>query len=194
MARTCINFGCGQFPLPGWINVDNDSRATADVRHDLDVFPYPFESGTADEIMASHVLEHLRRPFDAMAEFSRILKPGGVVTIRVPHFSRGFTHPDHKCGFDVSFPLYFEPSFRGGYSGTHLERVRVRLRWFAQAELKRSVVGGGSVALASAVGGVIDAIAGLSPFAASRLWCYWVGGFDEVEFVLRRPPGAVISS
>lgn len=194
MARTCINFGCGQFPLPGWINVDNDSRATADVRHDLDVFPYPFESGIADEIMASHVLEHLRRPFDAMAEFSRILKPGGVVTIRVPHFSRGFTHPDHKCGFDVSFPLYFEPSFRGGYSGTHLERVRVRLRWFAQAELKRSVVGGGSVALASAVGGVIDAIAGLSPFAASRLWCYWVGGFDEVEFVLRRPPGAVISS
>ena len=49
MAQTRINFGCGQFPTPGWINVDNDARAKADVRHDLEVLPYPFESGSADD-------------------------------------------------------------------------------------------------------------------------------------------------
>ncbi len=194
MANTRINFGCGQFPRPGWINVDNDARANPDVRLDLDVFPYPFDSGTADEIFASHVLEHLRHPFATMAEFARILKPGGVATIRVPHFSRGFTHADHKCGFDVSFPLYFQPSFRGGYSGTHLESVSTRLRWFGQPELKRSVLGTTSAGIGTAAGVVIDAVARLSPFAASRIWCFWVGGFDEVEFVFRRPHEPATSS
>jgi hypothetical protein len=190
MAQTRINFGCGQFPTPGWINVDNDARARADVRHDLDVVPYPFESGSADEIVASHVLEHLRHPFTTMAEFARILKPGGIMTIRVPHFSRGFVHADHKCGFDVSFPLYFEPTFPGGYSGTHLELVSTRLRWFGQIELKKRVLGRSTATAAAAIGAVIDALANISPFVTSRVWCFWVGGFEEVEFVFRRPTAA----
>lgn len=181
-----INFGCGRFPIPGWVNVDLDPQAQADVRHNLEQFPYPFESGSADEIMASHVLEHLHDPFAAMGEFARILRPGGALTIRVPHFSRGFTHADHKRGFDVSFPLYFDPTFRGGYSGTELACARVALRWFAQPELKRQTLGRGAAA-ASLVGRIIDMVANLSPYFASRVWCFWVGGFEQVEFVFTRP-------
>jgi SAM-dependent methyltransferase len=169
------------------VNVDNDPRAPADVRHDLEQFPYPFPADSADAIQAFHVLEHLHQPFAAMAEFARILKPGATVTVRVPHFSRGFTHPDHKRGFDVSFPLYFDPQFRGGYSGTELRHQRTTLRWFAQPELKRATIGEGATTLAQGCGAVVDAIAALSPFLASRLWCYWVGGFDEVEFVFTKP-------
>jgi len=182
-----INFGCGQFPMPGWINVDNDDRVVADVRHDLDVKPYPFESASADEIFASHVLEHLNDPFGTMAEFARILKPGARLTIRVPHFSRGFMHPDHKRGFDVSFPLYFDPSFRGGYSGTNLQCLKIRLRWFAQPELKRQQLGAVQFVLASAMGRWLDLLAAASPYVASRIWCFWVGGFEEVEFTFQRP-------
>jgi SAM-dependent methyltransferase len=182
-----INFGCGQFPLPGWLNVDIDPQARADVYHDLERLPYPFESNSAEEIVASHVLEHLDQPFAAMSEFARVLRPGGRLTVRVPHFSRGFTHADHKRGFDVSFPLYFRPDFRGGYSGTELECRRVRLRWFAQPELKRQTLGPGTAVIAQAAGAVIDTAARLSPYLASRLWCFWVGGFEEVEFVFRRP-------
>jgi SAM-dependent methyltransferase len=185
-----INFGCGQFPTPGWINVDLDPSARADVRHDLEQFPYPFDTGSADEIVASHVLEHLHQPFAAMAEFARIVRPGGHITIRVPHCSRGFTHPDHKRGFDVSFPLYFKPSFRGGYSGTELEAVRVRMRWLAQPELKRDELGRLKSTLAGVAGSVIDLGANIGPYFASRVWCYWVGGFEEVEFVFTRPAPA----
>ena len=42
-----------------------------------------------------------------MREIHRITKPGGTVRIWVPHFSRGFTHAEHKSGFDVTFPYYF---------------------------------------------------------------------------------------
>ncbi len=182
-----INFGCGQFPLAGWTNVDNDPRATLDVRHDLNVVPYPFASGSASEILASHVLEHLEDPFTTMAEFARIVRPGGTITVRVPHFSRGFTHPDHRRGFDVSFPLYFRPSFAGGFSGTELECVGLRLRWSAQPELKRRELGRTEYAVASALGWWFDLWANLAPELASRLWCFWVGGFEEAEFVFRRP-------
>jgi SAM-dependent methyltransferase len=185
--RSRINFGCGQFPIAGWVNVDVDPREEADVCHDLERVPYPFESASADEIVASHVLEHLHQPFAAMSEFARILRPGGSLTVRVPHFSRGFTHADHKRGFDVSFPLYFNPAFRGGYCGTELESRRIRLRWFAQPELKRQTLGAATTVVAQTAGAIIDTAAALSPYVASRLWCFWVGGFEEVEFVFTRP-------
>lgn len=189
MGHLRINFGCGQFPEPGWVNVDVDPRAKADVQHDLEQFPYPFETASADAIMASHVLEHLHQPFVAMAEFARILRPGALLTIRVPHFSRGFTHADHKRGFDVSFPLYFDPSFRGGYSGVSLEHRRTTLRWFAQPELKREALGEFASGATAALGRLVDAFAAVSPYFASRVWCFWVGGFEEIEFVFVRPPG-----
>lgn len=183
-----INFGCGRFPEPGWVNVDHDPRSAADVFHDLNQFPFPFGSGSADEILASHLLEHTADPFATMAEFARILKPGGTLTVRVPHFSRGFTHAEHRRGFDVTFARYFDPAFTGGYSGTHLLSDRVRLRWFAQPYLKRQELSVAQFHIARAAGAWFDWWANRSLELASRLWCFWVGGFEEVEFVFRRPP------
>jgi hypothetical protein len=65
--------------------------------------------------------------------------------------------------------------------------VRVTLRWFAQADLKRDEIGRTTAALAAVIGRMIDFAANVSPYFASRVWCYWVGGFEEVEFVFRRP-------
>src|SRR4051812_7994758 len=122
-----LNVGCGRFPMPGWVNIDLDPTSAADLFHDLNRFPYPFETGSASEILAAHVLEHTADPFATMRELARLLKPGGTLTVRVPHFSRGFTHADHKRGFDVTFPRYFDPRFTGGYCGIHLEAAGVRL-------------------------------------------------------------------
>ena len=77
--------------------------------HDLNHLPYPFRDAAFDVIEASHVIEHLDRPFAVMKELHRLLKPGGVLHIKVPHFSRGFTHAEHAHGFDVTFPLYLKP-------------------------------------------------------------------------------------
>ncbi len=182
MTPTRLNLGSGAFKKTGYLNVDGNPAADPDLVVDLNAIPYPFETGRFERIEADHVLEHLDDPFAVMRELHRVLADGGRLRVRVPHFSRGFTHADHKRGFDVTFPYYFDPSFRGGYSGTRFDLERVRLRWFAQPYLKRTVLGRGTFATASAVGRVLDVFANLSPFLCSRLWAFWVGGFEEVEF------------
>ena len=178
-----LNLGSGSFPKEGYINVDIDPRCNPDIVHDLEKFPYPFEDNTFDLIEADHVLEHLSNPFAVMKEIHRIAKPNALVIIRVPHFSRGFTHADHKRGFDITFPYYFNPTFQGGYTGVPFEIEKVRLRWFAQPYLKRTVLSPLTFHIANIMGKMIDFFANLSPMVCSRLWCFWVGGFEEVEFV-----------
>lgn len=44
----------------------------------------PFADSSFDHVIASEVLEHIPDDTDAMAEISRITKPGGTITITVP--------------------------------------------------------------------------------------------------------------
>ncbi len=173
--------------MPGYVNVDFLADLKPDVVHNLDEFPYPFADESFEEIFASHVLEHLKDPFAAMREWRRLLKPGGKLIIRVPHFSRGFTHPDHKRGFDVSFPLYFNPKMKPWFFGTHFDLQSMRLHWNGQPYLKSYVASPPVVFLSRVVGATIDAVANLFPMVFSRLFVFWVGGFEEVEYVFRRP-------
>ena len=162
--------------------MDCGSVSPPDVVHDLEVIPYPFANDDFELVEADHVLEHLDNPFQVMKEIHRITKDGGKVVIKTPHFSRGFTHPEHKRGFDVTSPFYFDPTFLGGYQGVTYELDRFKIRWFAQMELKRSVLPRSVFHLLRIIGLVIDCFANLSPMVCSRIWCYWVGGFDELEF------------
>jgi len=182
-----LNLGCGRYPLAGYINIDIDPASAADLRFDLSSFPYPLEPEKYDRIVASHVLEHLPDAFGAMREWARLLSPAGTLIVRVPHCSRGFTHPQHRAGFDVSFPMYFDPSFPGGYSGVELRLVSMMLTWFAQPELKKACLSPFQYRAGLLLGRLFDAVAAMSPAACSRIWAYWVGGFEEIEFVFEKP-------
>ncbi len=103
-----LNLGSGDFKKEGYVNIDVEESLQPDIVHNLEQFPYPFEDDSFDLIEADHLLEHLNEPFQVMKELRRISKPGGKIIIRVPHFSRAMTHPQHKRGFDVTFPYYFE--------------------------------------------------------------------------------------
>lgn len=181
-----LNLGCAHFPLDGYVNVDWSLMTEAEVLVDLDGSPYPFADQSFDAIVASHIFEHLGDVFFAMAECHRLLRPNGVLLVKVPHFTRGFTHPEHKRGFDVSFPLFFDPKMTPWYYGTPFALDSMRLRWAAQNYLKRWVASGFVAASAVAVGRVIDSVANLSPMAFSRVFGYLVGGFEEIEFRFRR--------
>ncbi|HXP51710.1 MAG TPA: methyltransferase domain-containing protein, partial [Bacteroidia bacterium] len=87
-----LNLGCGIDYREGFVNVDFHSHIKIDVQHDLNIVPYPFKDEEFDFILASHVLEHLDKPFVIMKELHRILKKDGKLHLKVPHFSRGFTH------------------------------------------------------------------------------------------------------
>lgn len=122
-----LNLGCGQYPLAGFLNVDIDSSAKSDLRVDLNHIPFPFRDCSFEVIQSSHLLEHLSDPFGFMRETHRLLVPDGRLIIKVPHFSRGLTHPQHARGFDVSFPMYFNRNFTGGYTGTDFELLSMKL-------------------------------------------------------------------
>src|SRR3989338_5028532 len=124
-----LNLGSGEFKKKGYVNVDYYSITEPDVKHDLNQIPYPFKDNEFELIEGDHVLEHLKDPFEVMKELYRISKHNALIIIKVPHFSRGFTHPDHKRGFDVSFPYYFNPKFKGGYVGYSLVAKKVKLTW-----------------------------------------------------------------
>lgn len=84
-----LNLGSGNRPLEGYINVDKQMRMDCDVTWNLDICPWPFEDNSCEEIIASHVLEHLGQlpnVFSSiMQEIYRILVPGGLLIVKVPH-------------------------------------------------------------------------------------------------------------
>lgn len=182
MAARKLNLGSGKFPKEGFVNVDHRSNVGAQVVHDLNVFPYPFADNEFDRVETDHVLEHLREPLRSMKEVHRILRPGAVFHMRVPHFSRALSHPEHEHGFDVSLPLYFNPMFQGGYEGVEYKLKNMRLNWFAQRYLKKITLSPFQYYFGVLLGAPISFLANLSPYACSRIWCFWVGGFEEVEY------------
>jgi len=179
-----LNLGCGEFKKQGFVNVD--WIGNPDIKHNLNKYPYPFKKREFKLIVADHLLEHLDNPFKFMKECHRILDYGGKLVIRVPHFSRGFSHPEHKIGFDVSFPLYFNPFFLGGYSGIPFKIQQIKLTWFAQKYLKKETLNKFQYYSGCIFDFIFSALANLSPYFCSRCWCYIVGGFEEIKFVFKR--------
>lgn len=100
MSPKVANLGNGNLYVEGFTNVDLFA-ARADVRHDLDIFPYPFEDSSFDEIRAHNIVEHLTDVVAVMRELHRIGKDGCLVTIRVPHFRSACLYEDltHRHGF-----------------------------------------------------------------------------------------------
>lgn len=82
------------------VTLDMNPKTGADVVHDLNDLPYPFDDGTFDEIHAYDVLEHCGRQgdwrffFDQFAEIWRILKPDGVFCAICPVWNSVWTWGD----------------------------------------------------------------------------------------------------
>lgn len=84
-----LNLGCGDKILPGYVNVDvvaSRRGQTPDVLCDLKDLSV-FESNSADEILAVHVVEHFWRweIEDTLREWVRVLKPGGQMVLECPN-------------------------------------------------------------------------------------------------------------
>ncbi len=183
-----LNLGCGEHKKEGYVNLDWSVLNTPDIVHDLNTVPYPFEDNSFELVEIFHVLEHLDKPFAIMREIHRILAPGGTLHVKVPHFSRGFTHAEHAHGFDITFPLYFKKDFTtSGFYGVEFHLVKMEMHWLAFFHLLPAMgYGKVMIGLLRFVNSLISFVANLSPAFASRIWCFWVGGFDELEFVFKK--------
>ena len=84
-----LNLGCGDKILEGYVNVDvapSRGGRAPDVICDLHDLAR-FESGSVDEILSVHVVEHFWRweVIGVLKEWVRVLKPGGTMILECPN-------------------------------------------------------------------------------------------------------------
>jgi predicted SAM-dependent methyltransferase len=85
----CLNLGCGQSPLEGWVNVDIARGPRVDVAWDLRR-GLPFADESCAAIFGEHVIEHLSKE-DAgrlLCECRRVLQKGGALRLSMPDAGR----------------------------------------------------------------------------------------------------------
>jgi SAM-dependent methyltransferase len=81
-----------------------------DVVYDLENVPLPFKDEQFDEIRCDAVLEHIEY-IPVLKDLFRILKKGGKIRIRVPHFTsrNNYRDPTHKKLFSIdTFDFFVE--------------------------------------------------------------------------------------
>src|SRR3990172_10646548 len=105
-----LDVGCGRDKYEGAIGIDDNSRTAADVIHDLNSFPWPFEDNQFEMVICSHILEHLNEPYMVLEEIHRICLPNAVVSISAPYFSSFEAYSDlsHKHFFTSRTFMFFE--------------------------------------------------------------------------------------
>jgi predicted SAM-dependent methyltransferase len=83
-----LHLGCGKRYIPGWTHIDVIDYPHVDIIASVDRLPF-IATGTVDIVYSCHVLEHFHRKvaIDVLYEWTRVLKPGGVLRIAVPDFA-----------------------------------------------------------------------------------------------------------
>ena len=86
----------------GWLVWDLNVPS-AQINHDLTKFPYPLKDNTVSQIEATQIFEHLDDWRSTLYECHRMLKPGGLIMIQVPHYMGiyAWSHFDHKSAFNA---------------------------------------------------------------------------------------------
>ena len=137
-----LNLGCGTDVKKGWVNLDRVGEKGVDVVHDLNELPLPFGDRVFESVYASHIFEHLMNWPDVLLDCHRVLKPKGVITVRVPYG----VGPQNPYALHVRFfwpgtmDLFTMPKPKNGspgsdahkYNGTFMiiKRKTMRMLWF----------------------------------------------------------------
>lgn len=111
-----LDVGCGKEKHDGYVGVDIVGVPGVDVVCDINE-GLPYNNESVQEILTSHLLEHIENLEKVMKEFHRVLRPGGILKIFVPHcFSPiAFGDPTHKRFFTFDTFTQFDPDHPKAY-------------------------------------------------------------------------------
>ncbi|MFN8566209.1 MAG: class I SAM-dependent methyltransferase [Kouleothrix sp.] len=107
-------------------------QSKLDIVSDIAAIPEP--DGSFDAIMCTEVFEHIPHPVQALAEFARLLRPGGHLLITAPFCSLTHFAPYH---FYTGFSRYFYEHYLPRYgfaildfqlNGNYFEYIAQELR------------------------------------------------------------------
>ena len=156
-------------------SLDVSPDVGADIVADL-MQPLPLPDKSYDAVYAFNILEHLPDLVSVLGELHRIVRPGGIIVVLVPHFSSSsaFIDPTHRRGFSYrTFDYFVEGTSMfqdfGWYSAARF-KIRERQLLLESGILHRTI------------GGLINRHAD----TYERHWCYLLRGaglFVELEVV-----------
>jgi ubiquinone/menaquinone biosynthesis C-methylase UbiE len=82
-----------------------------------DIEYLPFKTHAFDVVLCTEVLEHIPNPLHALKEFSRVLRPGGILILTAPFIS--FTH---------YAPYHYSTGFSKFYYKHHLPKINLEIK------------------------------------------------------------------
>lgn len=102
-----LHLGCGWRNFgPDWVHIDGGDYPHLEFN---DITNLPYQDGTVDVIYASHVIEYFNQDEikRVLAEWHRVLRPGGVLRIAVPDFLKlMWVYQDTKDLNKILGPLF----------------------------------------------------------------------------------------
>ena len=83
-----LHLGCGKVYIPGFVHIDTRKFSHVDHVTSVDNLSM-FADNSVDLIYACHLLEHFHRDRTSgvLAEWKRVLVPGGILRVAVPDFA-----------------------------------------------------------------------------------------------------------
>lgn len=134
MRGTMLDFGCGTAPYSNLFQIDHylgleieaqgyprkDAHATLLYSGDR----IPLDNESVDSILMTEVMEHIFNPAQVLAEFHRILRPGGSVLITCP-----FSWPLHEVPYDFARYTPFALQHLLLSSGLHVKHLEKTGSW-----------------------------------------------------------------
>ena len=104
-----LNLGCGKRYKEGFINIDAFDATVADTLMSVEDLAFP--SNSVDAIEACHLIEHLGflHSIYALAEWFRVLKPGGTLLIETPDLEssmKQYLHGDYDAKKELLTWIY----------------------------------------------------------------------------------------
>lgn len=93
--KTILHLGCGPFIFEGfgYVNIDSKEELRESGVFIMDVTkPLPYSDNSVDGIVSMHMVVELpwRQMIEHFKDCYRVLKPGGVLRIGVPHIDNGY--------------------------------------------------------------------------------------------------------
>jgi len=175
MENLKLNLGCGKDIKNNYLNLDKVILKGVDIGADIEI-SLPFSDNAFDEILCSHVVEHVADLLGLMRELYRITRADGTIKIIVPHFSffGAYTDPTHKRFFGYhSFDYFTEDGDFNFYSDLRFELRQKEIRFF-WIKNKRRVI----------KSHLISWFINLWPLCYERFFC-WILPANELYFELK---------
>ena len=124
-----LHLGAGRDIRAGWINHDVADLQGIDVRHDLNLTPWPWEDQVFEEVEMLDVLEHLDSTISTFEQLYRIMRRGGILRVRVPHWNHScaYIDPTHVRAFHSHSFHFFDDTKSYGKDRSYYSSIRFRV-------------------------------------------------------------------